>query len=339
MIRSYLRDRERAADLLDRALDWTVVPGYSKVGYEVRKRLESPWSAPDLEGRSVVVTGATSGIGEAACVAIASAGGTVHLAVRDLGRGEEARERIAIASGAEEERLVLHVCDLSSLASVRTFASALANIGDPLHGLVNNAGVLPTERTETEEGFELTFATNVLGPFLLTAELLPALTRAADARVVSVSSGGMYTAKPNFDDLQLERQDFSGNRFYAHTKRLEVLLTHEWARRLPRPPGTVSFHSTHPGWVATPGVEASLPGFNKVMGPLLREPAAGADTIVWLLGAPEAGERSGAFWHDRRERPTDRVPRTRASATDERRLFDEVAALCAVDPAELDSAG
>jgi dehydrogenase/reductase SDR family member 12 len=334
MIRSYLSHRDRAAEVLDRVMDWTVVPGYTKVGYDLRRRL-APWPEPDFSGRSVVVTGATSGIGEAAGAAIARAGGTVHLAVRDLGRGEQARERIAAASGAEEERLVLHRCDLSNLASVRAFAAALAGLGDPLHGLVNNAGVLPPERTATDEGFELTFATNVLGPFLLAAKLLPALRRATDARVVNVSSGGMYTAKPDFDDLQLERHDYNGTRFYAHTKRLEVLLTHEWARRLPRPPGTVSFHSTHPGWVATPGVDASLPGFSKVMGPLLREPAAGADTIVWLLGAPEPDARSGAFWHDRRERPVDRVPWTRAGEADERRLFDEVAALCAIDAAEL----
>jgi NAD(P)-dependent dehydrogenase (short-subunit alcohol dehydrogenase family) len=320
--------------LIDRAMDWAVVPGYSKLGYAVRKRIE-PWPEPDLEGRSVVVTGATSGIGEAACAAAARGGATVHLAVRDTERGEEARQRVAAASGAGEERLTLHRCHLSDLASVRSFAAGLVAGGEPLDGLVNNAGVLPPERTQTDEGFELTFATNVLGPFLLTARLLPALRRSADARVVNVSSGGMYAAKLDPDDLQLERHDFSGNRFYAHSKRIEVLLTREWARRLPSPPATVGFHSTHPGWVATPGVEASLPGFNKVMGPLLREPAAGADTIVWLLGAPEPRLRDGAFWHDRHERPTDRVPTTRTTPDQEHRLFDTIAELCGVDPAAL----
>jgi NAD(P)-dependent dehydrogenase (short-subunit alcohol dehydrogenase family) len=315
-------------------MDWTVVPGYTRIGYDVRRRLQ-PWPQPDLHGRSIVVTGATSGIGEAACATAARAGARVHLAVRDLGRGEEARERIAAASGAAEEDLILHRCDLSNLASVRAFAAALAGVGDPLHGLVNNAGVLPPSREQTEEGFELTFATNVLGPFLLTAKLLPALRRAADARVVNVSSGGMYTAKLDLGDLQLEHQEFSGNRFYAHTKRAEVLLTHEWSRRLPRPPGTVSFHSTHPGWVATAGIEASLPGFSKALGPLLRDPAAGADTVAWLLGADEAGSHSGGFWHDRRQRPVDRVPWTRSSGDEERRLFDAVAELCALDPDEL----
>ena len=145
----------------------------------------------------------------------------------------------------------------------------------------------------------------------------------------------MYAAKLDLDDLQLERQEFSGNRFYAHTKRIEVLLTRRVGRRLPRLPATVGFHSTHPGWVATPGIEASLPGFNKVMGPLLRDPAAGADTIVWLLGRRAGRGASGGFWHDRRQRPIDRVPRTKTSPDEERRLFDTIAGLCGVDPAEL----
>jgi dehydrogenase/reductase SDR family protein 12 len=324
-------------DLIDRAMDWTVLPGYSKLGFEVRRRIE-PWPDPDLEGRSIVVTGATSGIGEAACAAAARGGARVHLAVRDLERGEETRRRVAAASGAEEERLTLHRCDLSNLASVRSFAAALGSGEGAIDGLVNNAGVLPPKRTQTDEGFELAFATNVLGPFLLTARLLPALARSADARVVNVSSGGMYAAKLDPDDLQLTRHEFSGNRFYAHTKRIEVLLTREWARRLPSPPATVGFHSTHPGWVATPGIEASLPGFSKVLGPILREPAAGADTIVWLLGAPEARGGDGGFWHDRRRRPTDRVPQTRTTPDQERRLFDEVAGLGGVEPAKLAAA-
>ena len=303
--------------LLDEAMDWTVLPGYSKVGYALRERLVARGPL-ELDGRSAIVTGATSGIGEAACVALARGGATVHLVVRDLERGEAARERVAAASGSDALRL--HRCDLSSLASVRSFAAAFNGTEDGLDILVNNAGVLPPERTHTDEGFELTFATNVLGPFLLTALLVPSLERSAPARVINVSSGGMYTAKLDLDDLQLEGHDYSGNRFYAHTKRAEVVLGDEWARRLaPR----VHVYSMHPGWVATPGVAASLPGFNKVMGPLLRDPAAGADTIVWLAGSPAAGAETGGFWHDRRRRPEHRLPSTRESAGDAACFFEE----------------
>ena len=186
----------------------------------------------ELEGRSVMVTGASSGIGEAACVAVARAGAKVHRswsASRE--RGERRRERIASASGSEA--LELHLCDLSSLASVREFATGFAASGSPLHVLVNNAGVLPAERSHTEEGFELAFATNVLGPFLLTALLLPALRRSAPSPGDQRLLGRRCTRSSiHLDDLQLEQREFDGARFYAHTKRAEVILSEEWGRRL-----------------------------------------------------------------------------------------------------------
>ncbi len=312
--------------LLDTAMDWTVVPGYSKIGYAVRERTAPPGELR-LAGRSVAVTGATSGIGEAACAALARGGAKVHLLVRDLERGKEALQRTAERSGSEG--LALHRCDLSSLASVRAFAAAFERSGERLDVLVNNAGVLPPQRTHTDEGLELTFATNVLGPFLLTALLLPALRRAAPARVVNVSSGGMYTAKLDVEDPQLERQEFSGNRFYAHTKRAEVVLSEEWARRLA--PERIAVFSMHPGWVATPGIEDALPGFSKVVGPILRDPAAGAETIVWLAGSPSLPESGDGFWHDRRQRPKHRVPWTREAPGDGVRFFEECERLAGVE--------
>ncbi len=319
-------------DLADRALDWTVLPGFSRIGYSLRESLVARGPLL-LEGRSVMVTGASSGIGEAACGQLARAGADVHMVVRDRERGERARERVvAAAPGAVPE---LHLCDLSSLASVREAAAAFLAGGSPLHVLVNNAGVLPDRRVLTDEGFELTFATNVLGPFLLTALLLPALVASAPSRVINVSSGGMYSARLDLDDLQLERREFDGARFYAHTKRIEVALSEEWARRLAG--SGIAVHSVHPGWVATPGVAASLPRFERVMRPLLRDPDAGADTIVWLAGSPRGAEHSGAFWHDRRPRPKHRVPWTRESAAERAALFERCAELCAINPSELGS--
>ena len=319
--------RSRVADLLDRALDWTVGPGYSRVGFEVRERI---WGreALELEGKVAIVTGATSGIGEAACVGMARGGAEVHLVVRDLEKGEEARGRVAAAAGVERAALGLHRCDLSSLASVRTFADSFLRAQPRLDVLVNNAGVLPAERTHTDEGLELTFATNVLGPFLLTAKLLPALRAAAPARVIGVSSGGMYAAKLDLDDPQLEGREFNGTRFYAHTKRAEVVLGDEWARWLAP---DVQFFSMHPGWVATPGLAESLPGFDRLAKPLLRDPAAGADTIVWLAGSPTLRGQTGGFWHDRRRRPEHRLPRTRETAAERERFFAECERLAGVE--------
>ena len=314
--------RDKVGDLADRALDWTVLPGFSRIGYGLRESLV-PRGPLELEGRTVMLTGASSGIGEAACCQLAKAGARVLMAVRDLERGEASRRRVlAGAPGAEAELLR---CDVSDLASVREAAAGFLESRRRLDVLVNNAGVLPSERRRTDEGFELAFATNVLGPFLLTALLLPALEATAPARVLNVSSGGMYTARLRLDDLQLERSEFDGARFYAHTKRIEVALAEEWPRRLAG--RGVAVHSLHPGWVATPGVAASLPRFDKVMKPLLRDADAGADTIVWLAGSPAADEHPGAFWHDRRPRSKHRVPWTRESAAERVVLFDRCAEL------------
>lgn len=307
------------SEALDRILDWSVVPGYSRLGIALRRRLWDGRGPARLEGWSVMVTGASSGIGAAACGALAAAGATVHLVVRDHGRGEDVRARLSEQTGSD--RLHLHLCDVSSLASVREFANRFTAANHELHVLVNNAGVMPPQRTTTAEGFELTFATNVLGPFLLTALLLPALRQGAPSRVINVSSGGMYTAKLDAGDLQLENRDYDPAAFYAHTKRAEVVLSELWAEHL-RGSG-IAVHAMHPGWADTPGIANSLPRFRKLMRPLLRDAADGADSIVWLAAAAEPAESSGDFWHDRKTRPTHRLPWTRESAADRVRLWDE----------------
>ena len=306
--------------LVDNALDWTVVPGYSKLGFAARERAWGELEPPARPGEwSVLVTGGGGGIGAAACERFARLGANVHMLVRDGDKGERARAELAERSGSD--RLQVEVCDVSSLASVREFSARFAPADGELHALVHNAGAMPPERTRTDEGFELTFATNVLGPFLLTGLLLPRLRGGAPARVINVSSGGMYTQRLRADDLQLERRDYEPQAFYAHTKRCEVILTELWAERL-RGSG-IAVQSMHPGWADTPGVQTALPGFRKVMGPLLRDAGQAADTIVWLATAAEPGERPGLFWHDRAPRSTHRVPWTRESEADRARLWDE----------------
>jgi dehydrogenase/reductase SDR family protein 12 len=309
------------SSLLDTALDLSVVGGYTSVGYRIRSR---DWTAlPRMEDKVVLITGATSGLGLAAADGYARLGATVWLAVRNRERGEDARA--SILEHRRNADVHLDLCDLSRLESVRRFAERFAAESPRLDVLVNNAGVLTQEREVSADGTELTLATNMIGPFLLTHLLIPVLERSAPTRIVNVSSGGMYTQKLRADDLQSEQEEFDGPTVYARTKRAEVVLTEMWAQRLA---GTgVTTHAMHPGWADTAGVRSSLPRFYRVTRPLLRSPDQGADTIVWLGAAAEPAETSGGFWHDRRRRPTHLLPGTRETEADRRRLWDACVAL------------
>ncbi|UGS35273.1 SDR family NAD(P)-dependent oxidoreductase [Capillimicrobium parvum] len=301
---------------LDTALDRLVVPGWSRIGWALRRPgFEAP--PPDaLAGRSALVTGAGSGIGTAAATGFARLGARVHLLVRNRERGE--RTLAEIAAEVPGAQLELEVCDVSLLASVRAFATAFAARVPDLGVLVHNAGVLPERRIETVEGHELTFATHVLGPHLLS-RLLPA------GRTIWVSSGGMYAQRLRVDDLQYRAGGYDGTTAYARTKRMQVALAEEWA--LHRPERVT--HAMHPGWVDTPGLAESLSAFHRLARPLLRTPEQGADTIVWLAAAAAPGRCNGRFWQDRRPRPTHLLGRGGDDPADRRTLWDACEALTA----------
>ncbi len=316
--------------LIDTLLDRTVAPGYTRLGYAARRR---GWDSRDLEvsmgGKTVLVTGATTGLGLAAAESYARLGASVRMLARNPERAERARAEVARRTGNDD--VAVGLCDLSSLASVREFARDFSSRESHLSVLVNNAGVLLNERTKSVDGIEMTFATNVLGPFLLTNLLTPMLEASAPARIINVSSGGMYSQKIDVEDLESERIDYDGARVYARTKRAQVILTELWAQRL-RGTGVV-VHSMHPGWVDTPGVETSLPRFYRITKPVLRSPAEGADTIVWLGAAAQPGLSSGGFWHDRRRRPTHRVPWTKEGPRERALLWERCARLSGWDDA------
>ena len=310
--------------LLDTVLDRTLI-GYGNVGYVVRRRSwpddEPPRGA--LSGKVAIVTGAKTGLGRATARGLAELGAKVHMAVRGLEEAEQVRQDILReVPGAE---IVVDECDVSSIASVRAYAEAFRG---PLHVLVHNAGVMPDEREVSEDGVELTFATHVTGPHLLTALLRPALKEGAPSRVVWVSSGGMYGQKLRIDDLQTEQDTYRPAVVYARAKRAQVILAQEWAQRL-HDDGIV-VHAVHPGWVDTPGVARWLPKFKALTRPLLRTPEQGADTMVWLAAAAEPGRTSGRFWHDRESRPLHYISKTKESAADRQALWTEVQRLSGV---------
>jgi dehydrogenase/reductase SDR family member 12 len=305
------------ATMLDRVLDAAVIAGYTSVGYRLRRHAWSDTGLASMEGHVALVTGATSGLGLATATGVARLGATVRLLARDAGRGEHARAQVVERSGNADVEVVL--CDLSDLSDIRRFASEFQAREPRLHVLVNNAGALPTARAITADGLEVTFATNVAGPFLLTKLLLGLLRSSAPARIINVTSGGMYTQRLHVDDLQTERGDFDGTVAYARTKRVEVVLTELWAGRLEG--SGVVVHAMHPGWADTPGLQSSLPAFHRLARPILRTPEQGADTIIWLAAAAEPTRSSGGLWHDRRQRPTHRVPWTREQPADREALW------------------
>ena len=175
--------------------------------------------------------------------------------------------------------------------------------------LVHNAGALTHPYVVTDEGNEVTLATQVLAPFLLTELLLPLLEASVPSRVILVASGGMYTEPLDVAALEPGPAAYDGVKAYARCKRAQVALAGEWARRLAGKGVTVN--AMHPGWADTPGIRDALPRFSRLIGPLLRTPAEGADTIAWLAAAPEAADAGGGFFLDRRSRALHRLRRTR----------------------------
>lgn len=311
----------RPTRLLDTALDRTVAPGFSRVGYALRRRLPGWPADPEpgaLRGRSAMVTGASSGLGIATVEGLARLGARVHLVVRDEVKG--ARVLSDLRGELPGAELVMWRCDVSDLEDVARFTTAFCSAEDSLDALVHNAGALPGTRQESPQHHELTMALHVLGPVAMTEQLLPVL-RDREARVVLVTSGGMYAQRLRDDDPEYLQGDYSGTTAYARSKRAQVellpALDERWG------PYGVHVYATHPGWADTPGVAESIPAFRAVTRPILRDADAGADTTVWLLGTQPA-PTAGGLWHDRRVRPTHLQSRTRSAPGQVARMWDWV---------------
>jgi NAD(P)-dependent dehydrogenase (short-subunit alcohol dehydrogenase family) len=310
------------AATVDDLLEATIIGSFSKIGFEVRQFLWS-WPAPHrVDGKTFLVTGASSGIGRAIAENLAQRGARLWLHGRDKDRMDATRTAVMAAGAAWSEVLL---SDLSTLDGVSAVAEAILQSNHKLNGLIHNAGVLHDAFGAAEDGTELTLATNVLAPFRLTTLLSPRLRKNA-ATIVTVSSGGMYTQRFDLDHLASDRDSYKGVTAYARTKRAQVVLAHEWARRW-KVDGVKSY-VMHPGWAETPGLANSLPSVAR-LGPLLRTPAQGADTAAWLASDGPANEssksdgrrpRDGGIWLDRRLRRMYYLPNTYVAPS--RRLRD-----------------
>lgn len=313
------------ARAVDASLDRTVVPGYTRLGSGLRARWWPDDPEPGaLDGRRVLVTGGTSGIGRAAAEGYLRLGATVHLLGRNPAKvaATVADLREAVPTG----EVVGETCDVGDLDDVRRWSGDLVGRVDRLDAVLHNAGTMTGDRRETSaQGHELTLAVHVLGPHLMTALLGQALRASPAPGVVWMSSGGMYGARlhaDDADDIEYRTGAYDGVRAYARTKRMQVVLAQEWARRAGG--DGAFFASMHPGWAATPGVSEHLPRFERLTRPLLRTPEEGADTAVWLL-ATRPDSRPPHFWHDRAQRPVVFPGRRPPAADAVRRLADHVA--------------
>jgi NAD(P)-dependent dehydrogenase (short-subunit alcohol dehydrogenase family) len=305
-------------NLLDRSL----LPGAAQfTAYGYRAARLRP-VVDRLDGKTVVITGATSGIGRAAALMLARLGARLVLVGRDADKLADTKADIVADCGNIE--IATQRADLLSLRQTRALAQRLRDSEPRLDVLVNNAGALFDTRELTPEGLERSFAVNLLSPFVLTEALLPALP--PGGRIVNVSSGGMYLQALRIDDLNYAEGRYSGTKAYARAKRGLVALSLDWAERLA--PRGIAVQAMHPGWVDTPGVTAALPRFHRAMRPWLRTPEEGADTIVWLAASAAGGSASGNFWLDRQPRLTDVLPGTtvhRKTRQDLRQALEEAA--------------
>jgi NAD(P)-dependent dehydrogenase (short-subunit alcohol dehydrogenase family) len=301
---------------LSNALDAAVVPGFSKIGYAIRKRLGNwqPISGFDLRGKTIVITGPTSGLGKEVARQLAPTGANLVLVARNEEKCARVIEEIAPLCTGHTPVFVR--AEMGDLESVRSACASMQQQFTHIDVLIHNAGALLNSRQISPQGIEQTVASHVVGPFLMTTLLLPLLK---GGRVVTVSSGGMYSSGlPTFNNgetLEMPAHKYGGSKQYAIAKRAQVTLNEMWAVREIQ----TEFVAMHPGWADTPGVQESIPGFRRVTAPILRSASEGADTVAWLAAVSPLPGTSGTFWSDREVRSIHKSSQTRNRDTPETR--------------------
>jgi retinol dehydrogenase-14 len=270
-----------------------------------------------MGGKTVLITGGTSGIGKAAAVALAAMEANVVVVGRNQERGEAAVDEISARSRNESVELLL--ADLSEQSEVRGLAQEFRERHDRIDVLINNAGLVQSKRTETPDGIETTLAINHLAPFLLTNLLLEWLEKSAPSRVITVSSEAQRWGKMDFEDMQTRRK-YRGFPVYGMTKLANIMFTYELAERLN---GTgVTANCLHPGSVGTnfgQNNRGPMALFFRTFKPFMRSAEQGADTLIWLASSPEVDGVSGKYFSDRKEIEAKSVAYDRAAR---RRLWE-----------------
>jgi retinol dehydrogenase-12 len=269
----------------------------------------------NIEGKQVLVTGASRGIGRATVLGLAKLGANLSLLVRNREAGEKVVEEVR-ASGSKS-RTDLFVADLSSLAEVRRVAKEYTGKHDRLDVLINNAGAINMDREVTADGFERTFATNHLAYFLITEQLLDVIKKSAPARIINVASEAHRSAKLDFDDLMQKKRSYAGFNAYCNSKLANILFTKELSKRLEG--ANVTVNALHPGVIASGFGRNNKGVFGFIMrnlaGPFLGSEESGARTSVYLASSPEVEGKTGLYWKSCKENEPTKDARDAAMAT------------------------
>ncbi len=271
-----------------------------------------------MQGRQVVITGATSGVGRATAMALARMGAHIIAVGRNAEKGRQLLDELSAATSGIQSSFVK--ADLGNLDEVRAAASEIDGRTDRVDVLINNAGVINARRKVTPQGFEEVFAVNHLAHFLLTGLLLPRLEASGSARVVTVASDAHKVGRLDFDDLQSERR-YSTFGVYAKSKLANILFSAELARRLGQRP--ITSNAVHPGFVGS-GFATNNGGFARLVMQLVKPfaltPEKGAQTSVYLASSDDVAGVSGRYFY--RRRPIE--PARRARDDDAARRLWEV---------------
>jgi len=282
-----------------------------------------------INQRNVIVTGGTSGIGKAVATALAAEGARLTITSRDRERADAAARDIQGTLGTQVETLIV---DFADLESVRNAASHYAASHNDLAVLVNNAGVVLGKASRTIDGYESTFATNHLGPFLLTSLLMDILKTSAPSRIINTSSVAHTYAKDGivFDDLDFDDRRYKFMEVYGHSKLANILHAHEINTRYGSEGVTAT--AVHPGVVRTglgSGGDSWVVGLIEwIGGRWMRTPGKGADTVVWLATEDEIDLSDGIYFEDRKVSKSTRHARDPEQA---RRLWDVSERLTSLD--------
>ncbi len=302
--------------ILDALIDPIAPVSFTQLGYRLRSKL-LPWEIEKQTDLRIAITGPTSGLGKQLAIELDSIGGSLVLIARNESKLDSLLDEMT--NSAEHAAIV---CDLTDPESIRSACGELRDL-DKLDVLVHNAGTI-FDSFKAIEGTEQTLFSHVVAPFALSQAVHEQLTTSDAGRIIYVASGGLYTQAVKLEDLRgtTNEDSFNGARAYAKAKRIQTIIASAAAKELADPIQLTA----HPGWVDTPGLEKLLPGFYKLVKPVLRTPTEGIDTIRWLCTTEADDLESGSFYFDRRPRPTGYIPGTKTSLEESTKIYEIVKA-------------